>query len=104
MEAQPPHYTLILFTSCKQPVKARLKKQRLCKLTCIRGKAFSITKFQENLPLQNAFKYRNAVLPVTIPDRLLKDWVPRVLCSTEIGIPTIPELPRNGDVFALVGL
>lgn len=67
-------------------------------MTCISGKVSSIIKFQENLPLQNA------VLPVTIPDRLLKDWVPRVLCSTEIGIPTIPVLPRNGDVFALVGL
>jgi hypothetical protein len=60
--------------------------------------AFSIIKFQDTLLLQNALKYRNTVSPVTIPDRVLKDWLPRVLCSTEIGIPTIPVLPRNGDV------
>lgn len=37
------------------------------------------------------------LLPVITTDCVLKGWLPRVLCSTEIGTPTIPVLPGSGD-------
>jgi hypothetical protein len=40
---------------------------------------------------------RNRLLPV-ITDRLLKGWLPRVLCNTDTGMPTIPVPAHKGDV------
>jgi len=37
------------------------------------------------------------LLPVITTDCLLKGWLPRVLCSTELGTSTIPVLPGSGD-------
>jgi hypothetical protein len=77
--------------------------------TCARGKSFlEISKqiFQYKMHSSNTKR----VLPVTTTDRLLKVWLPSVLCNTDIGMPTIPVLPRNGDVerglafFVLVGM
>jgi hypothetical protein len=58
---------------------------------------------------QNEFKHQNTIIPGPTTDRLLKGWLPRALCSTDTGMPTISVLPRNGDVeiglalFVLVG-
>jgi hypothetical protein len=55
-------------------------------------------------------KYQNTVLPVITTDCLLKGCLPRVLCSTETGMPTIPVLPGSDDAgrclvpFTLLGM
>jgi len=39
----------------------------------------------------------HCMLPVITTDCPLKGWLPRVLCSTEIGTPTIPVLSGSGE-------
>jgi hypothetical protein len=56
--------------------------------------------FYENMYSMFQYKMHSSIktlLPVITTDCLLNGWLPRVLCSTEIGMPTMPVLTGSGD-------